>query len=155
MHPCPANDHLADHAALLLRSFHQLTGRHLLDPDLPPAEAARQLYEAPFFVASHDSSADPLLTYGNLTAQRLFGRDWDDFTGIPSRLTAEEPNRAERARLLEQVGRHGFIDDYSGVRISSTGQRFRIEQATIWNLLDEDGILIGQAATFGSWLPVA
>lgn len=155
MRPGPDNDHLADHAALLLRSYHTLTGRHLLDPGLTPAEAGRRLYEAPFFAASHDTSPDPLFTYGNLTAQRLFERDWEAFTGTPSRLSAEAPNRAGRARFLEQVGRHGFIDDYSGVRISATGRRFRIERATVWNLLGPGGEVVGQAATFDSWAPVA
>ena len=46
--------------------------------------------------------------------------------------------REERARLLETVARRGFIDDYSGVRISKTGRRFRIIRATVWNLLAED-----------------
>jgi hypothetical protein len=154
MRPSPDNHHLAAHAALLLRSYHALTGRRLLDPTLPPAEAARQLYEAPFFVASHDTAEDPVLTYGNRTAQELFEMSWEQFTSTPSRFTAEEPIRAERARLLEQVSTHGFIDDYSGIRISSTGQRFRIDQATVWNLLDDQGGIVGQAATFANWVPV-
>ena len=67
---------------------------------------------------------------------------------MPSRLTAEAPDRIERARLLAEVAARGSIDDYSGVRISRTGQRFRIEQATVWNLTDETGQRCGQAATF-------
>ena len=69
----------------------------------------------------------------------------------PSRLTAEAPNREERARLLAAVTKHGFIDDYSGIRISKTGRRFRIAQATVWNLLDEKGNYAGQAAMFSRW----
>ncbi|MDE0827408.1 MAG: MEKHLA domain-containing protein [Akkermansiaceae bacterium] len=70
------------------------------------------------------------------------------------RFTAQAPNRAERARLLERVTTHGFIDDYSGVPISSTGQRFHIDQATVWNLLDDNGNKIGQAATFAQWTKI-
>lgn len=58
---------------------------------------------------------------------------------MPSRLTAEAPNRAERARLLAEVTARGFIEDYSGRRISHTGQRFLIERATVWNLTDAEG----------------
>ncbi len=76
---------------------------------------------------------------------------WDELTRTPSRLTAEAPNREERARLLAAVTAHGFIDDYSGIRISKTGRRFRIAQATVWNLLDEHGIYAGQAAMFSRW----
>ena len=73
---------------------------------------------------------------------------WAEFTRTPSRLTAEAPNREERARLLAAVTAHGFIDDYSGIRIAKTGRRFRIAQATVWNLLDETGNYSGQAALF-------
>ena len=65
--------------------------------------------------------------------------DWEELTRTPSRLTAEAPNREERARLLETVTRLDFIDDYSGVRISKTGRRFKISRATVWNLISENG----------------
>ena len=52
------------------------------------------------------------------------------------------------------VTTHGFIDDCSGVPISSTGQRFHIDQATVWNLLDDNGNKIGQAATFAQWTKI-
>jgi len=55
---------------------------------------------------------------------------WAELTRTPSRLTAEAPNREERARLLAAVTARGFIDDYSGVRISKSGRRFRIARAT-------------------------
>ena len=76
---------------------------------------------------------------------------WDELTRMPSRLTAEAPNREERARLMERVTRDGFIADYSGVRISKTGRRFRIDQATVWNLLTTSGAPCGQAAMFHQW----
>jgi predicted DNA-binding protein (UPF0251 family) len=60
-------------------------------------------------------------------------------------------DREGRAKLLEAVTRRGFIDDYSGIRISKTGRRFKISRATIWNLLTEDGKPCGQAAMFTEW----
>ena len=50
--------------------------------------------------------------------------------------------------LMESVARQGFVDDYSGVRISGGGRRFMITDATVWNLVDEAGVYHGQAATF-------
>lgn len=149
--PGPDNNYLANHVALLLRSLKAVTGRDLIDPQTEPLETARQLYEAPFFVASHDTSGDPILTYGNRFAQELFKMSWDEFTSTPSRLTAEAPNREERAKLLAEVTSNSFIDNYSGVRISSTGNRFRIKKATVWNLIHSDGSHAGQAATFSNW----
>jgi hypothetical protein len=152
--PSIGNRFLAEHVALLAESYRSLTGRELIPTELVgPVERARWLYRAPVFVASHDGAADPVFNYANLTAQSLFELDWPAFTSTPSRFTAEEPNRAERARLLERVREHGFIDDYAGVRISKTGRRFRIENATVWSVSDDTGRIIGQAATFDRWVP--
>ena len=148
--PTPQNDFHAQHVKLLVRCYSELTGRELIKGN-DDTDRARKLFEAPFFVASHDVSDDPVLTYGNRCALALFEMSWDEFVGTPSRFTAEEPNREERARLLERVTADGYIDDYSGVRISKQGQRFRIHQATVWNLSDNSGTRIGQAATFSSW----
>ena len=149
--PGPDNNYLANHVALLLGSLKAVTGRDLIDPQAEPLETAQQLYEAPFFVASHGTSGDPILTYGNRLAQELFEMSWEEFTSTPSRFTAEAPNREERAKLLAEVTANGFIDNYSGVRISSTGNRFRIKKATVWNLIHPDGSHAGQAATFSNW----
>ena len=102
-------------------------------------------------LVSHGTEADPVLNYGNAAALALWEMSWAELTRTPSRLTAEAPNRAERARLLAAVTARGFIDDYSGIRISKTGRRFIISQATVWNLLTEQGKPYGQAAMFGAW----
>jgi hypothetical protein len=136
-------------------SYRRLTGRDLIDSDLEEREAARRLFEAPFAILSHTAGPDPILTYGNRRALDLFELDWEQLTRMPSRLTAEAPDREERARLLAQVTARGFIDDYSGVRVSSSGRRFRIERAVVWNLIDREGQHLGQAATFASVEPLA
>ena len=149
--PCPANRYQVEHAERLRCTFHALTGRDLLDPALSPDAAAAALFHAPFVVLSHDAAPDPILTYGNWAALKLFALSWEELIRLPSRYTAEAPDWTERARLLAEVTARGFIDDYSGVRISRTGQRFLIERATVWNLTDDQGRLCGQAATFQTW----
>ncbi|MBA3314436.1 MAG: MEKHLA domain-containing protein [Planctomycetota bacterium] len=140
-----------EHSQCLLDSYARLLGHELLPRDGPPEEQSRRLYDAPFVVLSHGVEADPILNFGNAAALALWEADLPTFTSMPSRLTAEAPRREERARLLERVSRDGFIDDYSGIRISSTGKRFFIERATVWNLFDRDGRPAGQAATFSEW----
>jgi len=151
--PCPApeNDYLVVHTELLRNSFQALTGQPLIDDALSPTDAARALFEAPFVLLSHNTEADPILTYGNLRAMEVFELTWEELTVMPSRLTAESPNRTERARLLQQVTEHGFINNYSGVRASKTGRRFLIEKATVWNLIGPSATLGGQAAAFSHW----
>lgn len=145
------NDSVMAHTQLLARSFRKWTGRHLLPGLFNPAGLARNIFEAPFVVVSHGTEADPILNYGNRIALNLWEMSWEELTQTPSRLTAEMPNREERARLLEKVTRNGFIDDYSGVRISKTGKRFQISRAIVWNLVSEKNELLGQAATFAEW----
>ena len=110
-----------------------------------------KLFNAPFVVVSHGTQADPILNYGNRAALALWEMSWDEFTRTPSRLTTEAPNRQERARLLEGVSSKGFIDNYSGIRISKNGRRFEIFRAIIWNLITDKGEPCGQAATFSEW----
>lgn len=136
---------------LIARSLNYWTGRALLPGLFNPLGLAKNVFEAPFVLVSHGTEADPVLNYGNAAALALWEMSWDELTHTPSRLTAEAPNREERARLLATVTQRGYIDDYSGIRISKTGRRFRITQATVWNLLSETSQPCGQAAMFGRW----
>ena len=77
--------------------------------------------------------------------------NWQDFTQTPSRLTTEIINLEERQKMLAEATKHGFITNYRGIRQTRTGKRFLIEGGTIWNLVDERGVLSGQAATFSQW----
>ena len=70
---------------------------------------------------------------------------------LPSRLTAEPVHQSERARLLDTVASRGYIDDYRGIRISKSGRRFRIDNAIVWNVIDDTGSMRGQAAMFSTW----
>lgn len=145
---------LIAHARLLGSSYLHLLGRELL-PDCPDdAEFATRMFQLPVVVVSHGSEADPVLNYANQTALDLWKMDWQTITRTPSRHTAEPMHREERARMLDTVTRQGYIDDYAGIRIASDGTRFRIDRATVWNLIDSDGQQHGQAATFANWVPL-
>ena len=131
-------------AALLAGRFSRLTGRALA----ARADAAFLYGQAPFCLLAHDGGVDPVFIYANRAAQACFGYDWDEFLRLPSRLSAEAPAREERQRLLEAVAAKGFIEDYAGVRVKKSGRRFLIEQAVVWELVDEAGVRHGQAAMF-------
>lgn len=149
--PDGANAFQAGHAALILASHQRLTGRDLLPGGGTPDERAHRLYHAPFALLAHDRTEDPLFFYANLCAQRLFELPWQAIVRLPSRLSAEPLARAERERLLQRVAARGYIDDYSGVRVAASGRRFRIVGATVWNLVDAAGDVVGQAAAFAHW----
>lgn len=135
--------------ALIADSFARLTGRPLLASTPVTTHA---LWTAPMVILAHGTESDPIFFYGDRQALELFELTAEQLLRTPSRLSAEAPERAERERLFGEVSRHGFIDNYAGVRISASGRRFRIEQACVWNLLDEAGEIHGQAAAFDHWV---
>ncbi|MFS0723200.1 MEKHLA domain-containing protein [Paenibacillus sp. 1P07SE] len=138
------------HARLLLDSYHRLTGKNLLSLATDQT-AAQAIEQAPLVVLSHGTEADPILNYGNAQALKLWEMSWDLFVATPSRLTAEPMEREARKHFLQQVHARGYVDDYTGIRIARSGRRFYIEQATVWNLADDQGRLRGQAAAFPAY----
>ncbi len=138
----------------LLDSYGFWLKRELIDRTGTLEEQSERLFVAPFVVASHTNAEDPILNYGNRQALELWEGNWEEFTSTPSRLTAEPVNQPERARMLDRVATHGFITDYQGIRISRSSRRFLVQQATVWNILDDHGAIQGQAATFSHWQPL-
>ena len=145
------NESVVAQTQSIARSLKHFTGRDLLPENFSPGEFTEKVFRASFVLVAHGTEADPILNYGNASALALWEMSWAELTRTPSRLTAEAPNREERARLLEMVKTLGFIDGYSGIRISKTGRRFKISRATVWNLLSENGLPCGQAAMFSQW----
>lgn len=135
----------------LLDSYRHWTSRDLIERIGDPDAQAYRLFHAPFIVVSHGAETDPMLNYGNQVALDLWEFTWEQLVRTPSRLTAEPVNRAEREWMLEQAKARGYLDPYRGVRITSKGRRFLVENALIWNIMDAEGLRIGQAATFSQW----
>lgn len=142
----------ASFADLLAGSYARLVGGPLIPDDMSGDDAAAWLYEAPFGLLAHDTSSDPLFVYANLTAQKLFGYSWDEFVGLPSRLSAATgQDREERRVFMDEVRQRGYADNYRGLRTAKSGRRFWLHDATVWNLVDSDSTLVGQAALIRNW----
>jgi hypothetical protein len=120
---------------LLLGSHARLVGSPLVPPDW----------------SDRQGGTDPRFIYANNAAQSCFEYDWAEMTSLRSRFSAGPSDREERQRLLDAVSRQGFISDYRGMRIAKSGRRFWIENATVWELIDEAGRRHGQAAAFRQW----
>lgn len=138
---------------LMAASFLHLVGRPLVPEagTLTPEALARFLYDAPFVLLAHTNAPDPVFCYANRRAQKLFGYGWEEFTRLPSRLSAEPISQEERQRLLDQARRKGYVDTFQGIRIARDGRRFRIENVILWDVLDPHGSYVGQAAVFDRW----
>lgn len=149
--PSAANGFLAPHIACLEQNLWRWAGRGLINEPCSSEELARKVYFAPFIVVSHDARDDPVFTYGNRAALELWEMSWEEFTQMPSRQSAPVAEREQRVRLLADVQSKGFIEYYCGCRVSRSGKLFRIENATLWDLVDAEGKRCGQAAKFHLW----
>ncbi|MDQ7091820.1 MAG: MEKHLA domain-containing protein [Methylococcales bacterium] len=147
--PTVENQFLTDHAVLLNSSFQHYLGYPLCNSDA--SNFAETLFQAPFAVLSHNTANDPLFNYSNQQGLALFELTWDQLIQLPSRASVETVNFTAREKLMAQVTEKGFIKDYQGIRISSTGKRFQINKAIVWNLHDKQGVYQGQAACLFEW----
>lgn len=136
---------------VLADSYARFAGQALAAPG---EDVVAALWRHPAAIVAHGIEADPVFFFGNQAALAAFEMALAHFTRLPSRLSAEPVARDERERLLARVRTEGMIQDYCGVRISASGRRFRIEQAKVWNLIDERGAYLGQAALFNRATPV-
>ncbi len=141
----------ASFAGILAASYATVVGEPLVPEGISDSEAAAWLYEAPFALLAHDTSPDPLFVYANLTAQECFEYSWDEFVGLPSRLSAVGQAREDRRAFLDAVRLRGYAGDYRGLRIAKSGRRFWIEDAIVWNLVGPESTLVGQAALIRRW----
>ena len=129
-------------AALLAESHAKVVGEPLVPEGMSGDAAADWLYDAPFGLLAHDTSADPLFVYANRMAQERFGYTWDEFVGLPSRLSAGGQAREERRVFMESsVSRSAVPSPTSSCWTTST--------CTGWNAVTWPGFP-GSAAITGS-----
>ena len=137
------------HIQLLVKSYRKLIGRLLIeDVDAPSSE---EVCSADFALLSHGTEADPLFNFGNDLALTLFERSFEDFIKLPSRKSSGQTIDEDRIKLLDEVSKNGFIENYNGVRVSASGRQFEISDAVVWNVIDEKGSYHGQAAKIMTW----
>jgi hypothetical protein len=144
---------IAAYNRLMASSFQRFTGQPILgaiDNDIALAQA---MFDAPQAIVSHGTEADPIFRYANAQALKLWEMDWDAFTRLPSRLSAEAAGdiQSDRDALLKAALAKGWVDNYSGVRVSSTGKRFEIRNTVLWNVVDGKGVRHDQAAFIRDW----
>lgn len=150
-YPSAENGFYKGQAEIIIRSYRKLLAIDLIEAKQPVTAVAEALFYAPFAVLSHTVDADPVFNYANLKTLELFGFSWDELIGLPSRFSAEPGCQTDRDRLLKEVNQNGFIENYTGVRLAKMGARFLIKNAVVWNLSDEEGVYVGQAACLKDW----
>jgi len=148
------DDELRTRARWLLNSYRHWAGEDLIE--LPggggggddDARRARALFEAPLAVLAHDTRPDPLCVYANAAALAAFELTLSEAASFATSRTVEPAAREERSAALARAAEAGLLSGYRGMRVSTTGRRFQIEDGRIWTVLDDDGRRVGLAASF-------
>ena len=138
------------HVKHLLDSYEMFVKQDLIERSGDMKTDFEIINNSNFIVVSHNGATDPILNFGNKSALILWELSWEDFTNTPSRKTAELDLREKRQEMLLIAEKNGFFNDYEGIRVSSSGKRFKIKKAVIWNVVNGTGDKIGQAATFSN-----
>jgi hypothetical protein len=138
------------HSVLLRESYEKVCGKPfpIALSNVPLAEA---LYTSDWIIVSHGTEKDPVFNYANRSAQTLWGMDWENFTRLPSRLSAREDKVEKREAVLQEAFAKGYIENYEGIRVDVSGKEFYIRNVTLWNVMDAEGTPRGQAAMFDQW----
>lgn len=146
-------DALVAHLARVVRSYTVLTGRDLVAYDPNPSVLAERVQRAPFILMSRSFERDALPAYGNDLALNLWQQSWDQFTASP--VSDESDASDEEHRMWRQANElalaAGHADVVSGALSAGSGRRIRFTRATIWNVLDDDGRIVGQATLLPTW----
>lgn len=147
--PSPNNNYHRQHIALVLANLKEFTGFDLIRAyEFSADKLGEQVFDADFYLLTHNSDPDPILNYGNQRVLELWEISWSELTQMYSRETAKSSDRASRSAVMEQVAAQNYVSGYSGIRVSKTGREFKIIDVTIWNLLTIDRQPYGQAAWF-------
>ncbi len=172
-----------EHVRLMDRNLERCSGKgiyHRMYGDISKKEGWEEDIHknSRWVLISHNNLSDPIFTYGNEAGLQQFEMEWDDFTSIPSRFSAEPMEREERDALLESVRNHGFSESPNNIRVTKNKQRFQIKSLIckysynrsllflihnlyfssneltfpvpilVWNLYDDKGDYYGQACIF-------
>jgi hypothetical protein len=149
--PSPENNYHQEHVALMLANLKRWTSYDLIEEyGLSVDKLGEEVFNADFYILSHDRAVDPILNYGNSRVLELWEVSWEELTNMYSRDTAKPVDRSARSSVMDRVRTHNYISGYNGVRISKTGAEFKILDVTIWNLFLDNGDAYGQAAWFES-----
>jgi MEKHLA domain len=149
--PTFANNYHQEHVLMMLENLQRWTGYDLMkEYGFSLDTLGAEVFNADFYILSHNNATDPILNYGNKQVLDLWEVSWEELTTMHSKDTTKPVDRQARSVMMEQAKIHNYVNGYSGVRVSKTGKEFKILDGTIWNLFVNNDEPYGQAAWFRS-----
>jgi MEKHLA domain len=149
--PSTSNEYQREHVLIMLNNLKRWANYDLIeDYRFSLDTLGSAVFNADFYILSHNGATDPILTYGNQQVLSQWEVSWEELTTMHSRYTAKPEDRADRSIFMAQVKAHNYVRGYQGIRVSKTGREFEILDGIVWNLFTDSGDFYGQAAWFKS-----
>lgn len=110
------------------------------------------LWTAPCAILAQYQLSDGMTCFANRCALEVYETDYLGFSPQFQRAHVETDGQDGPNGLFAAVNGSGGVAKYSGNLVSCRGNRFRVQHALTWPLIDEGGVCHGQAAMFDLWI---
>jgi hypothetical protein len=108
--PDPRNDYHRAHILIMLENLKRWTNYDLIEEyGFSLDTLGQQVFNADFYLLSHNTAADPVLTYGNQQVLDRWEVSWQELTVMRSSDTAKPADRSQRSNLMAQVKVHNYL----------------------------------------------
>jgi hypothetical protein len=130
------------------KSLQTLYGTSLFD-ELGLADFEQVHCNQRHVVISHGTQDDPIFNYANEAGLKFFDYSEEEFVQLQSKYSTPDGFlRADRTVIVERVRDQGWVIIDKAVRQNKSGDCFLVHRILFFNVFDDDGKRIGQAATF-------
>lgn len=134
---------LTEQMVLINKSYKESFNDTLV-PFLDAHDLVLKLHHAPYPLFAYDGNDSPKYTYMNLAAQRLFKVTQEEVEHLSVTETTAETLRKNLLNFILEVKSKKRYVSYSGLRITTTGEQFRLENAYLWAIYNNQKQYIGQ-----------
>lgn len=138
---------LAPKIELIAYSFLRQTRRPLIQKS---DDVVAALWMAPCAVIAQDAGPQASCFFANRCALEVLESDHDSLTDAQGE--AARQATFDLNGLFANADAAGKVRNYSGNLTSSRGNRYRVQQALTWPIIDDAGTTHGRAAMFDLWI---
>ena len=108
-----SNDYHREHIVIMLDNLKRWTNYDLIkEYGFSLDRLGEQVFNADFYLLSHNTATDPVLTYGNQQVLDRWEVSWQELISMRSSDTAKSVDRSQRSMLMAQVKQHNYISGY-------------------------------------------
>jgi hypothetical protein len=140
---------MAPKIELIASSFFRQARRPLVQKS---DDVIAALWTAPCAILAEYQMSGATAHFANRCALEVYETDYLGFSAQVQSFPAQKDQQPSPNGLFSGIHLNGGIAKYSGDLLSCRGNRFRVQHALTWPLIDEDGACHGYAAMFDLWV---